>query len=58
MNLLLLIILTPLLLGIELQTPMLRAFVTNFDLNRTAAGTLQATPWFGDAFVVLFIYPT
>ncbi|AIQ52295.1 GerAB/ArcD/ProY family transporter [Paenibacillus sp. FSL R7-0331] len=56
-NLLLLIILTPLLLGIELQTPMLRAFVTNFDLNRTAAGTLQATPWFGDAFVVLFIYP-
>ncbi len=56
-NLFLLIVLTPLLLGIELHIPMLRAFVTNFELNRTAAGMLQATPWFGDAFVVLFIFP-
>ncbi|AIQ46741.1 hypothetical protein R70723_13330 [Paenibacillus sp. FSL R7-0273] len=56
-NVLLFVVLTPLLMGIELHIPMLRAFVTNFDLNRTAAGTLQATPWFGDAFVVLFIYP-
>ncbi|WNS43904.1 endospore germination permease [Paenibacillus sp. MMS20-IR301] len=56
-NLIIIVGLTPLLLGIELQLPMVHAFVTNFDIVRTAAGTYQATPWFGDAFVILFIYP-
>ncbi|MNI21383.1 Spore germination protein [compost metagenome] len=57
MNIALFVALTPLLLGIELQLPMIRAFAANFDLARTAAGMYQATPWFGDAFVILFIYP-
>lgn len=56
-NVFLLIVLTPLLLGIELQIPMIRAFLTHMEFNRVAAGTLQATPWFGDAIVFLFIFP-
>ncbi|MBW4083617.1 GerAB/ArcD/ProY family transporter [Paenibacillus sp. S150] len=56
-NILLFVMLTPLLLGVEIQIPMVRAFVTNFNPVQTAAGMFQATPWFGDGFVILFLYP-
>lgn len=56
-TLLLLVPLTPIMMGIEVQWQLAVAFLTRFNLPETGMGTLQAAPWFGDLFLLLLIYP-
>ncbi|WP_179233011.1 GerAB/ArcD/ProY family transporter [Paenibacillus rigui] len=54
---LLIIGLTPLFLAFQLENKMMVAFLTNHNWRKLALGTFQTIPWYGDTFLVLFLFP-
>lgn len=56
-SLLVLLIFTPISFGINTHTPMIMAFIKNHEWNRIITGIYQSISWFGDLFIVFFLYP-